>query len=312
MYKLSSLFIFVLTSLFFASCGTMTEEVWINADGSGRYVMDYDASDMLGMLSMLDGADEEGIEGEEGVDSDSPEDFMKNALKQEKFDTTFNIMSTMPDSIKLMINDRRSMRSAMESQGRKVTEATLDSVQNAFAALDKMNMNMRVDKAEEVLGFGLIVDFDSFDDMEQTLNGMDALKALSPASPDAPASTSSPSKSTSYKLTKGHLSIQQAINPLMKEMLNNSGGAMGGGSDDPMENIQMLEMMGLGKHDLIVHLPGIVKSVNGAEYRKIDENTIALSINYVEMLQENAVFKAEIDFKPKKKYKVVLDKKAMK
>ena len=304
MYKLSSLWLFVTAVLLLTSCGTLSEEVWINADGSGRYVMEYDASGMLGMMSLLDAQDE----GDEG--SESPEDFLKDALKQEKFDTTFSLLTMMPDSIKEIINDRRSIRTALESQGRKVTESTIDSVQNAFVALEDMDMTIKLDKAEEVLDFVMSLDFDSIEEMQNTFGGMDAFKALTP-SPDAVASTNSSSNITSYKLTKGHLSIQQAISPLIKEMINN-GGDMGDGSSESIDNIQMLEMMGFGKHDIVVHLPGIVKSVKGAEYREIDENTIALSIDYIKMVKDNALFKAEIDFKPKKKYRVVLDKKAMK
>ena len=296
-----------LVALSLASCGEMTEEIWVNADGSGRYEMRYDASEMLAMLSMMDAMDESS-DDEPADGGNDPEAEIRGLLGRERIDTVINIAAMMPDSVRDVVNDRRAMRQALEAEGRTVTEATLDSVQNAFASLEDLTMLLNVDKAAERLGFGMRVTFTQPREISETFASVGALQALN----GQPASTGGMgggmadkmSNQTTYELDGNTLRVRQSVTASLDELVE----AMEG-SESEMDAAQMeqaLELMGLGAHDVVVHVPGKIKRVEGASYTQLDDNTLRLTVDYLDMLKGGEPLAADVKFKRKRKFARVL------
>ena len=70
----------------------------------------------------------------------------------------------------------------------------------------------------------------------------------------------------------------------------------------------MLEMMGLGEYKVIVHVPGLVKSVKGADFIKENDNTVILTVDYLKAMKGGELMEAEIMFKPKRKMRMTVPK----
>lgn len=283
------------------SCGTFSEEVWINADGSGRYVMDYDAAESLAMLEMMGqmGGDEE------TSDSDNPEDVMKEALAQEKFDTSFNLMSAMPDSIKQIIGSKRAIRKSFEDRGMPVTDGKIDTVQKATQMLEKLDFSMRMDKEAGIFGFGMTIDFDDPKEVSETFGSVATLQAMG----DGAAQTNGMAdkmgnRSTFEMVGKNKVIVRQAPATNMDELLGAAGDSAEGMDAEQMEG--MLEMMGLSSYTIKVHVPGIVKSVEGGSYVKENDNTVVFTVDYLKAMKGGELMEAEITFKPKKNMKMVV------
>ena len=309
----------LLVGILLTSCGTFTEEVWINADGSGRYSMDYDASESLAMLEMLGemgGDDDEktGENEEEIVEEElqpDPEDVMKEAFTREKFDTTFNLMSVMPDSVKQIISSKKELRKTFTDRGQSISDQGLDSLQNAFDLLGNLDFAMRMDKAEKILGFGMTINFDEVATIANTFESMSTLKSLEGGEGGAQAQAGGMAdkmgnRSTFEMVGKNKLIVRQAPAAKMDELLGAAGDSADGMETEQMEG--MLEMMGLGSYEVKVHVPGIIKSVEGASYVKENDNTVIFTVDYLSAMRGGDLMEAEITFKPKKKMKITVPK----
>ncbi len=310
-----------------SSCGTFTEEVWINADGSGRYAMDYDASESLAMLEMMGGMDIGGEEEDEvdyeedeaGDDaivveeeiSDDPEDVLKDAFtKREKFDTAFNLMSIMPDSLRRIVTDKKSLRKAFSDRGETISDAGLDSIQNAIDLMDELDVAMRMDKSEGVLGFGMSLNFDNISKVAETFESMSSVRTLNDSDQSqaqAGGMADKMNNRTSFEMVgKNKLIVRQAPTSKIDELLGSSGGSADGLESDQIEG--MLDMMGLGSYKVRVHVPGIVKSVSGGDYVIENDNTVVFTIDYMGPMKGAELMEAEINFKPKKKMGITVPK----
>lgn len=303
--RLTGFALSVLALLLFSACGTITEEVWINADGSGRYEMRYDADEMLAMLDMMKAMEE--MEQAEEVDDEvpaveDPQDEMMKMFDGERIDTVLKLSTVLPDSVREVVNDRRAMRQAMEAEGRTVTEATLDSVQNAVASLEQLAMMFKMDKAAEQLDFGMRVDFGDASEIAETFGALSALQALGGAAsgPAGAGMGSQMDNQTSFSLQGSTLRMKQAVGGSMEQIIESMEGSEMEMDEEQLE--QTLEMMGLSAHDIIIHVPGKIKRVDGAAHTLVDDNTVRLTIDYLGMLKGNPPMEVDIQFKRKKKF----------
>ena len=296
----------LLLGILITSCGSVTEEVWINSDGSGRYTLDYDASESLSMLEMLGQ-----MGGEEKEDSmeeiqENPEDVMKEALGREKFDTSFNLMSVMPDSVKQIISSKKELRKTFTDRGQSISDRGLDSLQDAFDLLGNLDFAMRMDKAASIFGFGMTINFDELATVGNTFESMGTLKSLDGGeSNQAGGMADKLENRTNFEMVgKNKLIVRQSPASQMDELLGSAGDSADGMDSEQMES--MLDMMGLGSYDVKVHVPGIVKSVKGAQYVQENDNTVVFTVNYLEAMKGGDLMEAEITFKPKRKFGVTV------
>jgi len=298
----------LLIGMLLSSCGTFSEEVWINADGSGRYMLDYDAAESLAMLEMMgqmgDGDEEQGT----SETPDNPEDVMKEAFKQEKFDTAFNLMSVMPDSVRQIISNKKRLRKTFTDRGATISDSGIDSLQEAFNLLENLDFAMRMDKGAGILGFGMTINFDNAGEVANTFSSMAALKALEgEQESQASGMADKMGNRTTFELVgKNKLIVRQAPAANMDELLGAVGDNADGMDSEQMEG--MLEMMGLSEYKVIVHVPGLVKSVEGADYVKENDNTVVLTVDYLKAMKGGDLMEAEINFKPKKKMRMTVPK----
>jgi hypothetical protein len=288
-----------------ASCGEMSEEIWINADGTGKQVIKFDASESLGMIAMMmemekaNKAQEEAA-GEDEADSGNPMDEMSNFFMEEKFDTSFSLFSTMPDSLREQITDRDLLRQKLLEEGRPADEATLDKYESGMEMLKDILISMRMNKEENILDFSIA---NPFEDISNTSKSFEALKELTQLSGNAENEQMArfnqmTRSSVSYSMSKGKLTLRQ--NPLPQ--IDDLAGA------EEMETEQLealLGQMGLSDYKVIVHVPGEVKTVSGTGFEKRNDNTVVIELDFLEAYKTGELTEAVIEFKPKRKYKTI-------
>ena len=177
-------------------------------------------------------------------------------------------------------------------------------------------MQMQMDKAAGQLGFGVMVDFEQPDQIEETFAAINSLQALAPNSGAGPLGAPGPSGmaglagqgGTMYTLDGNSLKFRLRAPGSLDDISE----GMGAATDTPFDEestIQMLESMGLGAHDLVIHVPGKIKRVEGladSEYTVRSDNTVVLTVDYVEMMRTGQSVDAVVRFKPKRKYRRVL------
>ena len=131
--------------LIFSSCGDISEEMWINADGSGKLEYSVDLSSALPMLQMMS----------QGVDStqagEGGKEMMDNffeTMGREDVDSTATFYSMAPDSIK-------------------------ESVEG-IEKLKKVSLNMKANKDDESAIIKMIIDFKDFNEIDELITHVKA------------------------------------------------------------------------------------------------------------------------------------------
>ena len=130
--------------IFLCSCISITEEIYLNSDGSGEYLVYADAISstrdmMLGMMSSMY--------------PDAPEDSLRQVIENQ-------IWADMPDEVDSLID---------------FSSRVPDSVKNnpdSKKYLDKMEMFMKGNKAEGYLNSGMSYKFDAIADLEDFIDFM--------------------------------------------------------------------------------------------------------------------------------------------
>ncbi len=307
MTKLSTLLMTLLGVFALSSCGEMSQEIWVNADGTGRTTTSFDLSGMLAMVESM-GEMPSGVDG-----GDMPGQGLGKAMmglpKRERFDTTINFGTMMiPDSIAMLLTDRAALRSLIQERrtAGEVTEATLDSIGQAMATLRSTEVHMQMDKVSEVF----LVDMTSeVVNVNRPADFMAAAKLLvelmgEGGSPmpgmggDGFGASSGGMSMPEMTLEKKSLSLRLPIAQALDGMRQQVGRQMGNPDMSDEDLLGMLEMMGMESYGLTVHVPGKIKEVTGAKYTHVDENTAFFKINSADLLRSGKDFSAEIDFTP--------------
>lgn len=140
--KKLSFFLLATCLLTFTSCIDIIEEMFLNKDGSGKYTLKIDMSELMaedgGMKDMLDSFGAQDEEGGEKVDMPSEVDSIMH-------------LKYAPDSIKSRIDNP--------------------------AFLDKVKIRTLISESKEKMLFEFILDFDDVSDIDYFLANLDKLQA---------------------------------------------------------------------------------------------------------------------------------------
>ncbi len=293
----------------FSSCSEYGEEVWINADGSGRYEMTQDLSDMLPFIEMgIAGAkqklEEKKENGEEQGEINADE--LLAIFESGKVDTVISMESLMKRSFEKdgMVYSKEAMKAKffdkMNEDGEKNfkgTPAEKEKIWGFFEGLLDMKTRIQYDQEyaslkntmsqsftnpKEML-FGnlpeLIDIISKYEDGEnERLNDPSTKEAMNKMKEAFPT----------YEITKNTLKIRRK--------------AMEMESDDPeaAQGMEMMKgMMGNSTYTMKIHVPGKVKKVSqsGAKFKG---STVTWTMPALDMYDTSKDLNLDIKFKPKK------------
>lgn len=253
-------------SMFLCSCGDMTEELYLEKDGSGKWEYKMDLGSTIEMISMMGG-----MMGD-STQQVNPDDLWKE-LGSEKIDTMINM-------------------------GASMTPEQLAKLEHP-EYLDKIKINLKGDKSEKSLFFNMAFDFDSFEQLDAIFKEMEKMSEESPQDQAAMMGQATNfftggGVAEIYSFDKKKF-VKKAVEKA-DEGLNDLFGEMGAGGDDISGMMEMF--MGGNKVTTIYHFPHKVKSVSN-EDAKIDGNTVTIKQDFKEYLEKGNSEQLTVKFKKK-------------
>ena len=309
------LYVLALIALCFSSCSEYGEEVWINADGSGRYEMNQDLSSMLPFIEMgLEGAKQklENAENEDSIEGEKkkmdPSKFIA-IFESGKADTTFNFESIAKEGFEKdgEIYSRTALKAKMQekmSEGEdkfKGTKAEKDKIWSFVENVLDMKTRIQYDQESSMLKNTISQKFKSTDDMMFS-NLPELIDIISKYDTDNdrlndPATKEAMTKikesTPTYELSKGMIKVRR------KAMDMESARA----DEETQQGMQMMQgMMGNSTYTLTIHVPGKVKKVSkdGASFKG---STVTWTMPALDMYDTTKDLNLDIAYKPKKKIK---------
>ncbi len=295
--------IFLLASvLSLSGCFTSTEEIWIEADGSGRHESQTDMSGLYPFLMMgITSEQEETLDEAPAEEADGEEDIKDNflaMLTQEELDTVFSMRNIFQS---LMEKEGISEDQFWEEvEGKMLSEEDIpedqtDVVLNMIDRLMHLDLRFQASSSRQELKSTTI---QSFTDPSELSSWMkDALALSSYIEQDSTSSEKTVealegaqklfSSMTRFELDGNYLHVhRQGV-----ELPDISDIGEGGG--DAAMMIPMLKMFfGDQPYRLIVHLPGRVRKIDNPDVVKIDRNTVMYEIPMEDLFDPET----EIDF----------------
>lgn len=259
--KLALNFLFVAVVALTWSCGTITEEISINEDGSGEYKAYSDLIPSmkkmtLGMVKMFAETD--------SVKKNMSEEELLKSLEDEiwkdfpdEVDSTFTNDDMVPDSIK---NDPAKKK-----------------------ILDKMVGFMQGGKSKGYMNVGISYKFSDFKDLEEFLKILETSQKKKSGLNENMADFARAETEVDYTFSKGKFSRKTKI--LNKPDIEES----------QMSMIQM--MMGDSKIKTIIHLPKNVKKVKGDNIIENKGKTVVFEHSLMDMVMGKSNSDFEITLK---------------
>lgn len=271
-------------ALSLGSCSDLENEIWINADGSGKYTVSYDMSPMLEMASMFgempDSLQTETMDEPEGVKSSTSIDGLFDAVSDpsgmDDIDTSFTFYSELPDSIR-----------------DKITNAEL---------LKNVQLRLLSNEAESVAEFAISIEYKDQDEMKDIMKAMVEMGNAEKGKSGTDDIEKLDEMFAEYELDLNNGVLTIAEQDFGKELL---GGDMLG--DDSMgdinldslgsEEMSMMKMMfGDASIKTKIHLPGEVISCDDPK-ADIFGNQIRYEDSFFEVIKNKKLKGRVIKFK---------------
>ena len=305
---LYSLFICFVFS--FSSCSEYGEEIWLNADGSGKYQMTQDMSQMLPFIEMGIESAKQKMEdkSENDVDETSDNDFnpekLMNIFASGKVDTTITMESIMKKSFEKdgKIFTKESMKEEFfkkmnEEEEFRGTPAEKEKIWSFFEGIMNMTNRIQYDQEYASLKNTMSQSFSSTKDMLfgnlpelidiiSKYSGEDNEKLNDPKAKEAMAKMKD--AFPTYEITKNMVKIRRK--------------AMDLESDDPeaAQGLAMMKgMMGNSTYTMKIHVPGKVKKVSQAG-AKFKGSTVTWTMPALDLNDTSKDLNLDIKFKPRK------------
>jgi len=296
------IFVFALSS-----CSEYGEEVWINADGSGRYEMTQDFSDMLPLIEMgLASAQAKAEEEEEnGTESEGMKmDKILSLFESGKVDTLISIENLVKQSYEKdgKTYNKQAFKADFfqnmnEEEDFKGTPQEKEKIWTFVSEVLKISTRIQYDNEYASLKNTM---YQSFDNPKDMLFGNlpDLIEIVSKYADEGDNKLNDPKAKeamekmkdsfASYEITKNTLKVRRK--------------AMEMDSEDP-ESAQQMEMMkgmmGNSTYTMKIHVPGKVKKVS-QDGAKFDGSTVTWTMPALDMYDTTKDLNLDIKFKPKK------------
>ncbi len=274
------------------SCGDISQDLKINADGSGVLETTFDIGEMMGMMKGLQGAglNDVTVEDEPSFDinlSDpaspaEPVDPMQSVLDMvtdpsytRDFDTLFSFLSIMPDSVR-----------------EKETRPDLAK---------KLSLRIKSPARSSNVTFGIVMQYDSEAHLRELVDYMDKMDEGSAGGVMAAAGPGG-LQSESFlvytsNLKEGWIRFDTVdYGGIAGEM-----GMSGDSSVMSSEDLGMMEMMfGSSKIKSVIHVPGEVTSCTHPDAILTKDNRVILEFGFMDILRKGKLDGYTIYFTPKK------------
>ena len=319
--------IFSLGLLAMVSCGSYKTEMWFNADGSGKTELSFDLGAMIKeMKSAFDGIGKEmmkdsllaentmqtdsfqnltidtmvneappalkegggnevqdtqwmeGMPGQnQGIGSvfpakkkSSPEVFM-SSLDQGKVDTMVNFYSIIPDSIKNKLANPKLLKQVeLEMHLDSANETGLIAFRYHYKDLKEAIEIGKLMETTEVLETG---NADSYQQFQRNFSFLSSID---------------------YNVKAG--TLVSAEEDLFKSGMVSEKMLEGVDPENEFAFKLFLEIMGMDKTEITLHLPRKIKEVKGIEYMQVDDNTVKLIFDMAAIIKSKKVPGYEIRF----------------
>ena len=281
-----------------SACAGMEQEVWVNADGSGRTRVGFDASEMLPMLTMPDGP----LGGDVG---DGPQLGIVELLGRDRVDSTFLLADVMGEEAMAMMQDTVALRAEL---GRELTQGALDTMALAYEVMTRTRMSIDLDRPAGRLGMAVLTGFD--DVRGATFSGILDKSIASQLQQTSPGASVAPGNASELllRLDGDRLDIRIPTSTVAEAMAQQLRQRTGQTDMDPEQALAMVSMMGMDAYPLVLHVPGKVTDVTAPGGHEVTaENTVRLEVDYLELARAREDYEASVRFKPKRKYRVVTD-----
>jgi len=254
--------IVVIAAFILTSCIDITEEVFLNKKGTGKYSLAIDLSSLMDMGMMADMMKDMDLgqeEGEEDIHFEDSVDLFGEM--EEKMDTIMRF-DNLPDSIR-----------------QKISKPGI---------LKKGYMRIQMDKAESLMLMSFHVDFDKFSDIEDFFTAFEEIKGEQDPSGGILGESDDFMKGGLFSLSKRVLSRL----PTPKQTSDTAGLFDG-------EEGEFAKMMFEGaKYKTIYHLPGKVKSTT-IPNAVVNGKVVTVENDMLAVMEEKATMHGEIKFKRK-------------
>ncbi len=282
--------------IWLSSCATTQEELWIEPDGSGRFVSTTDISAMypflmMGMMQEEEDEEEEQTEGDATEPKDAMDMLMENLLKQEKVDTVISLSGMMkeelPDgkTLEMMIDSMKQVPAS--EQG--VTEEQKKMGIRALEGMMDLKMRLQASQPEQMLKFSTIQDFTEVEDFSNFGDMIEEMGQMMGESPSGDAiSDMMGSGTTSFSIDGKVLQISRKGMDM---------GELGEG-EEAAETMAMMQMfMGDEPYRLTIHFPGKVKKVKSEYAERVDKRTVVIEIPQEKLYDPEFEFNLDVKFK---------------
>ena len=292
-------------TVFLNGCFATTEEIWIEADGSGRLESQVDMSGLYPLLMMGLNAEEE-EETVEGEESDKFEDrFMAMLKAGEEVDTTFNMGQILAKELaKEGMPEGMSTEELIDALYMKLDEEegmTEDEKQMISSMLTNvMGLDLRLQASSErqelkyttIQRFGEPLELSSWmDDLFTMMSMMDEAEGETPIKPDQLEMVQELFGSTTrYELEGNTLRVHRSgldFSSLEEE-----------GDPSMAEMMPMIKMfLGNEPYRMLIHLPGKVRKISHPDAEKVNRTTVALEIPMDDLFDPEMELDFTIKFK---------------
>lgn len=293
----------------FSSCGNNVEEIWINNDGSGKYEMTQDLSQLLPFAQMLMMSDEEEEMGEEEMEGeanvkDEGMKKLKEIFSRGVIDTSFVIenlakeMAAKKGETFSIENMKQKIYEDAGKDGFKMTDKQKTALGDFMEGILKSTLNIKMNVDQNLLKMTTSQRFGGFDKM--MFSNMEELFNMF-ADSEVASSNEDLAKIQQAKQMLGSIpqySIKGNTIFITRDALD-----MDAMDPEQKQSMQMMQgMMGATDYKTIIHVPGKVKGVNqsAATYKG---STVTWTIPYKDLYDPSKDLDLRIKFKPKKKIK---------
>ena len=283
-----------------SACAGMEQEVWVNADGSGRTRMGFDASEMLPMLTMPDGPGDPAGTG-------APAEKIVELLGRDRVDTTFLLADVIGDEILAAMQEPASLE---EELGREVTDGLRDTMALAYEVMQRTRLSIDLDRPAGRLGMAVIGAFDDVRGADYSgVLDKDIARRFQGGVGSGVNPAAGNTSELLLRLDGDRLDVRvptSAVAEALAEQLRQQSG--GTAEVGPEEAVAMLSMMGMETYPLVLHVPGKVTGVEAPGAHAVTaDNAVRLEVDYAALARERVDYEASVRFKPKRKYRVLTD-----
>ncbi|MEQ8704779.1 MAG: hypothetical protein RIC19_12710 [Phaeodactylibacter sp.] len=282
-------FIALSVVVFLTSCSSNEEELWIEADGSGRYESTMDLSGVYPFLLMGLNSESE----EEGEEKDPFTQMMEGLLQSESADTLINFTTLVEREMKQEGRTLKMLLDSLQSVNPEeagITEAEKQTNIDMINNLMGMQLRMQVDRSAAMFKITTITRFDDITNFERGGDLMSTLMEMRGAEAAGPQTD-----------MLGDALGAQTLFSLNGKTLNVSrrGEDAGDMSEEDRQQMEMMEgMLGDEPYRLTIHFPGKVKKRLNSQYAtRVDNQTVVIEIPQEDLKNPDLKMDLGIKFK---------------